>query len=363
MLQHWTCCSQHVSQKNPCTGADGHDLILQSLGDLTSLYQMHSTPPFRSFRGSTIRAAVALDCEMGTAISGDVELIRISMIDYFSGEVLVDSLVSPYTSLSVLHFDSILSPTHQVVIASLTCAQVQPTVRMAHLNTRYSGVTFPALNAARRAGNVLWGTEGARRAVFDFVGPETVVIGHGVGNDLRALKWLHSRVVDSYVIEFNVMKKEEEEKKTQEEQEKRVREIMERMQLEDNKASEAAGLPAIVDETVEQKEEEEAVPVGEVKAKIRKPKGSGRLSLKTMARELLGKEIQTGQGHDSLEDADAARQLVHWLISHPERSWLAYMPADGPVGERVCQRLLTSPEAYAEGRGAELRLDNTRKHI
>lgn len=179
---------------------------------------------------------------------------------------------------------------------------------MAHLNTKYSGVTFSDLNNARRAGKVLWGTDGARRAVWKYVGLDTVVIGHGVGNDLRALKWLHPKVVDSYVIEFKKVKKEEDEKRAQEEAEKKAREDQ--------------GLPAVVDERGGKGAEENAADMepGEVKEKKKKVKGSGRLSLKTMMRECLGKDIQAGnRGHDSLEDAVAARDLVHWLITHPER--------------------------------------------
>jgi hypothetical protein len=42
-------------------------------------------------------------------------------------------------------------------------------------------------------------------------------------------------------------------------------------------------------------------------------KGSGALSLKTLAMVRLGREIQAGgkKGHDSLEDALAARDLAH----------------------------------------------------
>ncbi|KAH7413602.1 hypothetical protein DE146DRAFT_638153 [Phaeosphaeria sp. MPI-PUGE-AT-0046c] len=283
--KHWTCCSQHVAQK-PCAGTYAHSLHRQSLHDLSSLYQFHTTPPFRPYRGSSMRAAVALDCEMGTAESGDVELIRISMVDYFTGEILINSLV-------------------------------QPSVRMAHLNTKYSGVTFADLNNARRAGKCLRGTDGARRAVWSYIGPETVVIGHGVGNDLRALKWLHANIVDSYVIEFKKVKMEEEEKKAREEEERKVQEEL-------NLVREAAGLHIEEGEkngkSGEGNHGEGGDGLGELKEMKKKTKGSGRLSLKTMMKECLNKEIQTGKrGHDSLEDAVAARELVHWLITHPER--------------------------------------------
>jgi RNA exonuclease 1 len=67
---------------------------------------------------------------MGTAASGDPELIRVTLIDYFSEEVLVDNLVDP-------------------------------DVRMQHLNTRYSGVSWADLKNARIKGVCL--TERIRR--------------------------------------------------------------------------------------------------------------------------------------------------------------------------------------------------------
>jgi hypothetical protein len=60
--------------------------------------------------------------------------------------------------------------------------------------------------------------------------------------------------------------------------------------------------------------------VADVKAKPRKKsKGSGNLSLKTLALTKLGREIQNAgkAGHDSFEDALAARDLVHWHICNP----------------------------------------------
>jgi RNA exonuclease 1 len=38
------------------------------------------------------------------------------------------------------------------------------------------------------------------------------------------------------------------------------------------------------------------------------------MSLKTLAKQYLGRDIQMGKGHDSLEDAVAARDLVHYNV-------------------------------------------------
>jgi RNA exonuclease 1 len=107
---------------------------------------------------------------MGTAASGDPELIRVTLIDYFSEEVLVDNLVDP-------------------------------DVRMQHLNTRYSGVSWADLKNARIKGVCLSGKSGARQAIWKYIGTDTIVVGHGLSNDMRSLRWIHTTVVDSLLVE------------------------------------------------------------------------------------------------------------------------------------------------------------------
>ena len=119
---------------------------------------------------TTIRQAVALDCEMGTAMSGETQLIRLTLLDFFTGEILIDSLVIP-------------------------------SVPMRHYNTRYSGVTAADMREAERSGSCIRGRDAAREHVWKFVGPETIVLMHGGQNDLSALRWIHRAVVDSCLLE------------------------------------------------------------------------------------------------------------------------------------------------------------------
>ena len=115
------------------------------MGQLESLWNFHATPDMWEY--PDIRPVVAIDCEMGTAESGDSELIRITLIDYFSSAVLVDNLV-------------------------------YPDVKIANYNTRYSGVTRRDMNDSLTNGKCLRGKKGAREAVWRFVGRDTVVVGH-----------------------------------------------------------------------------------------------------------------------------------------------------------------------------------------
>jgi DNA polymerase III epsilon subunit-like protein len=208
----------------------------------------HATPSATEY--SYTRQAVAIDCEMGTAASGDSELIRVTLIDYFSSAVLVDSLV-------------------------------YPDVEMSHYNTRFSGVTKKDIEMARAKGTCFRGRDQARAAVWRFVGPNTVVVGHSAHNDLTAMRWIHSVVVDTYLIEFAKAKAAQ-------------------------KIKEAK--PPIVVSI-----DTGATPTEQTPRKG--GKGSGALSLKTLAMVRLGREIQAKKGHDSLEDALAERDLAHYELN------------------------------------------------
>jgi RNA exonuclease 1 len=191
---------------------------------------------------------------MGTAFDGDSELIRVTVIDYFTCETLIDSLV-------------------------------YPDIPMQHFNTRWSGIRRADMERALQQGQCIMGRDAARQALFEYVGASTIVVGHSAQNDLSALRWIHHRVVDSHMVESAVRK----ETKLREEQEKK-----EKGEEVDNNPKE-----------------------GEPKdgQKKREKRGKGHpdgMSLKALAMKRLGRAIQVGKkGHDSLEDALAARDLIH----------------------------------------------------
>lgn len=210
---------------------DRHTVIEYAPGELESEWKLYHTPsspqPSRSSSAAG-RPAVALDCEMGVSVYGEPELVRLSLVDYFSGEILIDSLV-------------------------------YPRVRLLHLNTRYSGVSRGMLERARqRSQCIRGGREGARERVWRYVGTETIVVVHGGQSDLLALRWIHGRVIDTFVVE------------------------------------------------------------GERRAQADNTEAEGGRSLKQLAARRLGVQIQrSGRGHDSVEDAMASRGLAAWYVGRP----------------------------------------------
>ncbi|RII06027.1 hypothetical protein CUC08_Gglean009242 [Alternaria sp. MG1] len=250
-------------------------------GELDRLHQIHETPRSHPDRATSVKFAVAIDCEMGTARNGDSELIRLSAIDYLTGEVLINNLVKPD----------------------------QP---MLHLNTKWSGVTWDQMNEAVRKKTTLKGKSGARRLLWKFVGPDTVLVGHSVHNDLKALKLIHPRVVDSYVVEHKIIEEkkaiEAREKKASEAAARRIEEFLPEIAgLADGHESSLTTNSQMVGNSTTATD---GVP------KKKKAKGTGDLALKTLLKKYLATDIQTkgNKGHDSLEDATAARDLVHWMV-------------------------------------------------
>ncbi|EAQ93736.1 hypothetical protein CHGG_01971 [Chaetomium globosum CBS 148.51] len=119
-------------------------------------------------------AAVVLDCEMAGTSAGDYP-IAVSVVDFFTGAVLVDALVRPGAGVVVQDWRS--------GITGIGAARIADAGR-----------------AGSGDGEPLAGREGAREAVLRFVDGETVVVGQAVRFDLRALGIVHGRVVDSAVL-------------------------------------------------------------------------------------------------------------------------------------------------------------------
>ncbi|KAL2062502.1 hypothetical protein VTL71DRAFT_6768 [Oculimacula yallundae] len=263
----WSCCRQHTSS-DPCQAAEFHLARTYPVGELESLWAFYPTP--NGYPSHEIRAAVAIDCEMGNAKSGDSELIRVTLIDYFSSDVLVDKLV-------------------------------YPDVAMAHYNTRFSGVTGKQMENARFSGQCLMGKKRAREAVWRFVGPHTIVVGHSAHNDLTAMRWIHTVVVDTWLLESEKKKAREADAKAKVERGGKEQEVprIQSLPLEDAVELQEVQLHQEIPKTMKKKK-----------------KGSGALSLKILTWKRLGREIQTAgrEGHDSLEDAIATRDLAHWNV-------------------------------------------------
>ncbi|KAJ5823668.1 hypothetical protein N7447_006008 [Penicillium robsamsonii] len=161
--QVFTCCKKGIFSR-PCHQFKSHQIIENEKAWKCN-WELHEAPQ----KPADYRFAIALDCEMGITDLGEQELIRISAIDYFTGEILINKLVFPK-------------------------------VRMWHTNLRFSGVSWDMLYAAKARGEELDGRDAAREALFRYIGPSTVLVLHGGRADMLALRIIHRRIVDTMLF-------------------------------------------------------------------------------------------------------------------------------------------------------------------
>ncbi|GAA5915383.1 uncharacterized protein JCM6883_006819 [Sporobolomyces salmoneus] len=160
----WSCCPTPQAapcQLGPHVFKDTDPLDLHSRVGFISTSSL--SPPPSSSKRSELQDLVALDCELFYTTAG-MSLARLTVVSS-DGELLYDTHVKPPRSTSVVD-----------------------------LNTRYSGIREEDLEKAEK------GIEEVRRELGRWVGKETVVVGHGVENDLNALRVVHKRVIDTAIL-------------------------------------------------------------------------------------------------------------------------------------------------------------------
>lgn len=129
----------------------------------------HHIDPRPTNPNSTHRKAIVLDCEMIETTVCTSELAFIAAIDFLTGEILINS-------------------------------HVTPTAPVTNWLTPVSGITQEKMDTAIAEGNVFVSNADARGALRKFLNRDTVLIGHALQHDLRTLSLIHGRIVDTSVI-------------------------------------------------------------------------------------------------------------------------------------------------------------------
>lgn len=115
------------------------------------------------------RAAIVLDCEMAGAFGGQNELIQVTMLDFLSGNILTSCLVNPSTPIKDWRED-------------------------------ITGINDLTMAEAVMNNEALHGWEAARAELWRFADKETIIIGHSVHHDLKALHTSHARIIDTAIV-------------------------------------------------------------------------------------------------------------------------------------------------------------------
>ncbi|XP_076169400.1 uncharacterized protein LOC143147720 isoform X2 [Ptiloglossa arizonensis] len=155
----WECCRGRETARG-CTNARMHVWTGLAPGYNGPFEGYVRTRPARSVPKDGNYGVYALDCEMCFTRRG-LELAKVTVVG-MDGKVVYDALVKPDAEV-IDH------------------------------NTRFSGIAAKDLSRATKM------LKDVQKDLTSFVHAETILIGHGLENDLRALRILHTMVIDTCV--------------------------------------------------------------------------------------------------------------------------------------------------------------------
>ncbi|KAI0436099.1 hypothetical protein F4803DRAFT_557334 [Xylaria telfairii] len=113
--------------------------------------------------------ALAINCHRVAMSNNEEGLLNIAVIDFFTGDLVLNSLVRPSDPVT-------------------------------NWRRHVTGYNRPMLNEQIKRGKVLSGWKQVREKIFNVTACETIFIGHGLVDDLPALRIATDRVIDSNTI-------------------------------------------------------------------------------------------------------------------------------------------------------------------
>ncbi|XP_030564337.1 uncharacterized protein LOC115765093 [Drosophila novamexicana] len=162
-ISRWTCCNASEESALGCTRHELHVWTGSVVGVNGPYHDFVHTRPRAalSARSREPPAVYALDCEMSYTGRG-LDVTKVSLVA-LNGQLVYE------------HY-------------------VRPDADIVDYNTRYSGVTAKDLKSS----GVKTLAE-VQRDLLELIDAETILIGHGLDNDLRALRIVHNTLIDTSI--------------------------------------------------------------------------------------------------------------------------------------------------------------------
>lgn len=188
-LRRYRCCNEVVGDSAGCTRGNTHVFKVTDANMLASVTNFAETPA----NDNPHQYPVCFDCEMGFTVYG-LEMIRVTATSWPSGEVLLDVLVRPKGEILDLNSrysgiwpeDMVEAESYSGLDPSNPPLPTKPTPSEdTTTKHKYKIVDSP---------------EAARQLFFSLISPETPLIGHGLENDLNALRVIHPTLVDTVLL-------------------------------------------------------------------------------------------------------------------------------------------------------------------
>ncbi|CAI2349358.1 unnamed protein product [Caenorhabditis sp. 36 PRJEB53466] len=155
--KHLPCCGSRAGTSKGCMIQEFHvfhGTWKQTLDEFVCSPKARGTSDYRS------KKIYAIDCEMVYTLNG-MEAARVSVVDV-KGRLVMDTFVLP--SFRILDY-----------------------------NTKFSGITAKDMENAVSL-------EACRLQLFQLINEETILVGHSLESDLKALRLVHSNLIDTSLL-------------------------------------------------------------------------------------------------------------------------------------------------------------------
>jgi len=165
--QELSCCGAASRDRRPGTGCERASAhvwsgLPQSSGILGPMSGFVKTKHRKTYPANGNFGVYALDCEMCYTGLG-LELVKVTVVG-IDGRLVYESLVYPE---------------HDII----------------DFNTRFSGITAKDLDFGQCKN-----LKEVQNDLMGFINADTIIVGHGLENDLRALKLIHNTILDTAVV-------------------------------------------------------------------------------------------------------------------------------------------------------------------
>lgn len=180
----YPCCNESLGTSSGCTKGETHVFKVSEAKRLASILQFKETPT-QPDKGP--QKPVCFDCEMGYTTQG-LELIRLTAVTWPEGKELLDVLVRPIGEILDLNsrFSGIFPEHYATAVPYGTAVSGKATLEDGELEpTPLQIVESPGA---------------ARELLFQFLQPDTPLIGHAIDNDLNACRIIHPTIIDTVLL-------------------------------------------------------------------------------------------------------------------------------------------------------------------
>ncbi|KAK3493742.1 hypothetical protein B0T13DRAFT_474363 [Neurospora crassa] len=195
----YRCCKQLAGDSTGCTSCSTHVFTVKSPARLATIVPFVETPENPSVPKDR---AVCFDCEMCYTVNG-LELVRLTAVNWPDGTELLDILIRPMGE--ILDLNSRFSGVWpEDLINAEPWKPVAPLDPVIDTDSSSKPPTTTTNNPPepdqRKKMQIVPSLAVARDLLFSLISPATPLIGHGLENDLNAMRICHPTLIDTVLL-------------------------------------------------------------------------------------------------------------------------------------------------------------------